>query len=148
MELPRIRTFISLGDTIWGTNLYSRVNGIRDNNYNLFLSSSIKALITAAQAELPPFLPLLVMYEMSFVFNILNASFDSEAETNPTGKPTTSLGVHIPLSISFMISRSAVGALPIATIPPSASLAATRIDASERVKPSCSASNATLDSEI
>jgi len=60
----------------------------------------------------------------------------SDAPTNPMGTPTTSAGLAAEASMSRQSSNRAVGAFPMATIPPSISGAARRIAAAERVIPS------------
>ena len=94
------------------------------NYYNLLLYSNIIAFTIAEAAGLPPFLPML---EINGISIFLNSSLDSAAETNPTGIPTISAGfVTFSLTI-FIISYKAVGALPMATIPPLISSAAYHI---------------------
>ena len=86
--------------------------------FELLMYMSIKALIIDEAAGLPPFLPIFVINSTS-VFD--SSNFDSAAETNPTGIPITSDGIASPSLIILITSHKAVGALPIATIPPSIS---------------------------
>src|SRR5918998_5809213 len=112
----------------------------------LLIYSSISAFNIEETTGLPPFLPLLVMKGTSSI--LASSSFDSVADTKPTGMPTTSAGFVIPSLIMLMTSCRAVGALPIATIPPSMSLAAHRIAASDLVLPNLRACSATVGFEI
>ena len=84
------------------------------------------ALIIAEAEELPPFLPKLVMNGVPSNFD--NSSFDSGAQINPTGIPIIYAGFTIPSFTISITSINAVGAFPIATIPPSMSFFATLIE--------------------
>src|SRR5512145_324359 len=88
------------------------------HQFKLLIYKSIKALIIDEAAELPPFLPILVI-NSTFVLD--NSDFDSAAETKPTGIPITSNGFTIFSFIILITSYKAVGAFPITTIPPSIS---------------------------
>lgn len=92
--------------------------------------NAIIPLITETATGVPPFGP---MVEIDGISVVLNNSFDFAAFTKPTGAPTTNFGV-IPSSLFNLItSRSAVGAFPITTIPPSINSFDARIDATALV---------------
>ena len=84
------------------------------------------ALIIAEAEELPPFLPKLVINGVPFNFD--NSSFDSGAQMNPTGIPMINAGFTIPSFTISITSINAVGAFPMATIPPSMSSFATLME--------------------
>src|SRR5713226_3023590 len=77
---------------------------------------SSRAWTIATATVLPPLRPRATMYGVG---RRSAASFDSAAETNPTGTPITSDGRAPASSTRRTVSSSAVGALPTATIAPS-----------------------------
>src|SRR5918911_3350598 len=107
----------------------------------LLLYKSNIALIIEDAAGLPPFLPMLVINGKSIA---ASSSFDSAAETKPTGIPMIRAGFVIPCLTMLITSLRAVGALPIATMPRSISLAACRMAISDLVRLDLRASSVTL----
>src|SRR5208337_39670 len=103
------------------------------------------ALITAAATAEPPLGPRAVMKGQSWR---LKASLDSAALTQPTGSPTTRAGAGAPAANSSRRRNRAVGALPMATIPPASRGRAASMAAAARVVPWRRASRATSGSSI
>ncbi len=67
---------------------------VRNFQEDEFALNSLKSALTIAEAQaLPPFLPRFVINGIS---ELSNSSFDSGAETNPTGIPTRRAGFAIP----------------------------------------------------
>src|SRR3712207_9243664 len=73
----------------------------------LLIYSSISAFIIDETTALPPFLPMLVMNGTPSTF--ASSSFDSAAETNPTGIPTTRAGFVTPSLIMVRSEERRVG---------------------------------------
>ncbi len=96
---------------------------------------------------LPPFLPRAAMKGTP---ESMSASFDSAAETNPTGTPTTSAGRAAPSRTRRTTSSRAVGALPTATTEPCSkpSACALRTDSMARVELAARARSTTSWSEM
>lgn len=83
------------------------------------------------------------------LFTVISRSFDSAAETKPTGMPTTSAGRTPSSRTRRMISSNAVGALPMPMMAPSRPRrCALRMDCTARVVPRSCASSMTSGSEM
>ena len=100
--------------------------------------------MAAATVE-PPLRPLATM---AGTRRASSSSFASTTFTNPTGTPTTSAGAIFPASMSSARRRSAVGALPTATMSGPSMPQALSMLATARVVPAARAAAATSGSAM